>query len=76
MQGDLEDLAISDEASDTEDEDSEDDELDPITAERKRRARAQNRLRSGAGEPAKPEIKELLKLREPFIAMLRNVLAD
>jgi hypothetical protein len=50
--------------------------LDPIAAERKRRARAQDRLRSGAGEPVKPEITELLKLRDSFLTMLRTVLAD
>lgn len=74
-QADLEDLAISDAASNTSDEDSEADELDPIAVERKRRARRQDRLRRTAGEPAKPEISEILKLTESFGGMLRRVLA-
>ncbi|PGH14672.1 hypothetical protein AJ80_05853 [Polytolypa hystricis UAMH7299] len=75
-EGDLEDLAISDAASESDDEDTDDDELDPIEAERKRRAKRQDRLRRTAGEPVKPEVKEILKMRDSFGAMLRMVLAD
>lgn len=74
LQADLEDLAISDAASDVSDENSEDDDLDPITSERKRRAK--DNLRRTAGEPVKPPITELLKLEESFGAMLRFVLAN
>lgn len=57
------------------DSDSESD-ADPIAAERKRRTKKQDHLRRSAGEPQKPEIKELNKLKEPFLGMLRMVLAD
>lgn len=72
----MEDLAISDDASDASDEDSEDDDLDPIDAERKRRAKRQDHLRRTAGEPVKPEIKEIVKLQDSFTQMLRLVLAE
>ncbi|KAL1859296.1 hypothetical protein Plec18167_007773 [Paecilomyces lecythidis] len=75
-EADLEDLAISDEESDESDENSEDDDLDPIAAERKRRAKKRDHLRRAAGEPVKPEVKEVLKLQDPFVSMLRIVLAD
>ncbi|KAI1978886.1 hypothetical protein LOZ53_003330 [Ophidiomyces ophidiicola] len=75
-EADLEDLAISDEASDESDENSEDDDLDPIAAERKRRAKRQDRLRRTAGEPVKPDIQELLKMKDLFLQMLRQVLAE
>jgi len=65
-----------DEESLSEDEDESDDELDPIAAERKRRARKQDHLRRTAGEPIKPEIKEINKLHDSFLAMLRMVLAE
>lgn len=60
--------------SDEEDEDEEGD-VDGITAEQKMRAR-QERLRSGAGEPKKPEVKELDKLMDGFLVRLRLVLGD
>ncbi|KAK2806945.1 hypothetical protein FQN51_005747 [Onygenales sp. PD_10] len=75
-EADLDDLAISDLASNPSDEDSDDDELDPIALERKRRAKRQDRLRRSAGEPIKPQVSEILKLRESFGAMLRMVLAE
>lgn len=75
-EADLEDLAIADEESDASDEDTEDDDLDPIAAERKRRARKQDHLRRSAGEPVKPEVHEILKLQDSFRAMIRQVLAD
>ncbi|ODH13254.1 hypothetical protein ACO22_07445 [Paracoccidioides brasiliensis] len=75
-EADLDDLAIDDITSNTSDEDSADDDMDPIALERKRRAKLQDRLRRTAGEPVKPDIKEILKLRESFGAMLRMVLDD
>lgn len=63
-------------ASHSSDEDSAEDDLDPISVERKRRSKRQARLRRTAGEPVKPEIREILKMRESFGAMVRTVLAD
>ncbi|KAJ9495092.1 hypothetical protein LTR99_001941 [Exophiala xenobiotica] len=76
-EADLMDLRISDEEDDedSEDEDMEDD-LDPIQAERRRRKKAQDRLRRSAGEPVKPDVAEVLKMKDPFLAMLRMVLSD
>jgi len=71
------DLKISDEEDDEDSEEEEaEDDLDPIAAERRRRKKAQDRLRRSAGEPVKPEVFEVLKLKEPFLAMLRAVLSD
>ncbi|KAL7909208.1 hypothetical protein GGI35DRAFT_493214 [Trichoderma velutinum] len=70
---DLEDLAYDD-GSETEAE--EEDDMDPIDAERQRRAKKRDRLRRSAGEPVKPDISEVHKLKENFLIMLRNVLAD
>lgn len=75
-QADLDDLEFEDEESDTDDEDEETDELDPIRAERRRRAKKQDRLRRSAGEPVKPVIVEIDKLRDSFLVMLRMVLAE
>lgn len=72
---DLQDMNY-DYAGSSDDEDEEDDELDPISAERKRRAKKQDHLRRRAGEPAKPEVAEVHKLRESFLVMLRMVLAE
>ena len=71
------DMKISDDEDD-EDSDSEDaaDDLDPIDAERRRRKKAQDRLRARAGEPIKPDVREVLKMRENFLAMLRMVLSE
>lgn len=44
--------------------------------ERRRRIKKQDQLRRTAGEPLKPEVQEILKLRDPFVVMLRHVLAD
>ncbi len=73
-QEDLQELNF-DEESASSDENSADDDLDPIAAERKRRARKQDHLRRSAGEPQKPAIVEVLKLQPSFLAMLRMVLA-
>jgi Domain of unknown function in PX-proteins (DUF3818) len=75
-EADLEDLAIADAESDEDDEDTDDDDLDPILAERKRRARRQDHLRRSAGEPVKPDVVEVYKMQESFGMMLRQVLAD
>ncbi|KAF3762488.1 hypothetical protein M406DRAFT_107914 [Cryphonectria parasitica EP155] len=74
-QMDLEDMAYESE-SDSEDEAEEDDDLDPIEAERRRRAKRQDRLRRTAGEPIKPHVEEVHKLKENFLIMLRQVLAE
>ncbi|KAI5300728.1 hypothetical protein KEM55_005440 [Ascosphaera atra] len=49
-----------------------------ITAERRRRAkkRERERLRSTAGEPAKPPIKEIEKLKDDFTVLIREALAS
>lgn len=74
-QMDLEDMNYES-GSDSEDEAEEDDELDPIEAERRRRAKRQDRLRRSAGEPVKPHVEEVHKLKENFLVMLRQVLAE
>lgn len=74
---DLEQLKYDDEGEDGSTEEEEKiDELDPLAGERKRRQRAQDRLRRTAGEPVKPAVSELLKLQPSFLAMLRMVLAE
>ncbi|KAH7162773.1 hypothetical protein B0J13DRAFT_19008 [Dactylonectria estremocensis] len=72
---DLEDMAYDD-GSESEREAEEEDELDPIEAERRRRSKRQDRLRRSAGEPEKPSITEVHKLKDNFLVMLREVLAD
>ncbi|KAM3513821.1 hypothetical protein MY11210_002546 [Beauveria gryllotalpidicola] len=52
------------------------DDLDPIEAERRRRQKQQHTLRRRAGEPVKPEIHEVHKLKANFLVMLRQVLAN
>lgn len=74
-QMDLEDMAYDDESEDEDDAERED-ELDPIAAERQRRAKRRDRLRRSAGEPVKPEITEVHKLTENFLVMLRETLAE
>ena len=74
-QEDLEDMNYDD-GSDSELEAEQEDDLDPIEAERRRRAKRQDRLRRSAGEPVKPPIGEVHKLKENFLVMLREVLAD
>lgn len=72
---DLEDLNY-DIDSEEEAEAEAEDELDPIEAERRRRAKKQDRLRRGAGEPAKPQVSEVHRLKDNFVVMLRQVLAS
>lgn len=74
-QMDLQDMNYEEE-EESSDEDEADDDLDPIEAERKRRARKADHLRRTAGEPTKPEVIEVNKLQESFLAMLRMVLAE
>ena len=73
-QADLDDLGSEDESEDEALE--EEDNADPIASERKRRQKAADVLRRRAGEPVKPEVKELQGMRDGFLAMLRMVLAD
>lgn len=74
-QSDLADLGASSPIS-SEDEEDEKDDADPISSERRRRAKKQDHLRRSAGEPIKPAIKEVTKMKEGFLAMLRMVLAE
>jgi hypothetical protein len=71
----LEEMNMVD-GSDSEMDAEEEDELDPIAAERRRRAKQQDRLRRSAGEPTKPPVSESHKLKENFLVMLREVLAN
>jgi hypothetical protein len=73
---DLQEITYADEEEGSSDEEEEDDELDPIEAERKRRARKQDHLRRTAGEPLKPVVTEVDNLKESFLSMLRMVLAE
>jgi hypothetical protein len=76
-QMDLQEMTYSEEDGETSSSEEEaDDDLDPISAERKRRARKQDHLRRTAGEPVKPHIEEVQKLKESFLSMLRMVLAE
>ena len=75
---DLQDMDLADEDDDLSDtdEDEEDEDVDPIAAERRRRRRRQDMLKRSAGEPVKPEIKELGKMMPSFLSMVRVVLAS
>ncbi len=73
---DLAEMQDEDSSEEEEDEDEENGVGDPIAGERKRRKRVQDRLRRTAGEPIKPEIKQLGAMKEGFLAMLRMVLAE
>lgn len=74
-QMDLEDMAYGDD-SESEAELELEEDMDPIDVERRRRDRKQDRLRRNAGEPAKPSVSEVHKLKENFLIMLRMVLAE
>ncbi|KAK3394199.1 succinate flavoprotein subunit [Podospora didyma] len=69
-QTDLDDMAYEDD-SDSEAEQEAEEEMDPVEAERSRREKKQDRLRRNAGEPAKPEVVEVHKLKDNFLVMLR-----
>lgn len=55
-------------------EEEADDNADILSVERKRKAKRES-LRRHAGEPEKPGIQEILKLKDGFLVMLRGVLA-
>ena len=74
-QMDLEDMAYDDD-SESEAELELEEDMDPIDVERRRRSRKQDRLRRNAGEPAKPSVSEVHKLKDNFLVMLRMVLAE
>ena len=74
-QEDLDDMNYDD-GSEEEAEAEREDELDPIEAERRRRAKKQDRLRRSAGEPEKPQVSEVHHLMDNFLVMLREVLAN
>ena len=74
---DLQEMAYDDmDESDEEAAREEEEDLDPIEAERRRRSKRQDRLRRTAGEPTKPNVSEIYKLKENFLTMLRAVLAE
>lgn len=75
-ESDLAEMQSSLPFSSDEEDSMEDDNADPIASERKRRAKKQDHLRRSAGEPQKPAVHEVLKLKEGFLAMLRMVLAE
>ncbi|RKF57190.1 PX domain-containing protein [Erysiphe neolycopersici] len=57
--------------------DEKQDDLSPILAERRLRDHTnQANLRRTAGEPVKPEVTEIGKLRDDFLLMLRSVLSQ
>ncbi|KAI0851364.1 succinate flavoprotein subunit [Daldinia vernicosa] len=70
-EADLEDMSYDD-GSDEEAEAEEEDEMDPIEAERRRRSKKQDRLKARAGEPQKPEVSEVHRLKDNFVQMLRH----
>ena len=74
-QMDLEDMAYEDDSESEGDMEAEED-MDPIDAERKRRRKVQDRLRRYAGEPVRPDVSEVHKLKENFLVMLKMVLAE
>jgi hypothetical protein len=72
---DLEEMGYDDDSESEAEQEAEED-LDPIEAERRIRAKRQDRLRRSAGEPVKPQVSEVHKLKENFLVMLRMVLAE
>lgn len=72
---DLADMEYDDDSEEEAEAEAED-QLDPVEAERHRRAKKQDRLRRRAGEPPKPPVSEVHHLKENFLQMLRQVLAD
>jgi len=52
------------------------DDGDPIAAERKRRASRADMLRRNAGQPIKPTITEVCKMKDDFIVAMKKVLAE
>jgi len=72
----LEDIEDIEDDSDFEADGGRGEEEDEIVAERRRKKRQSEALRRRAGEPVKPEIRELVKLGPKFLDALREVLAD
>lgn len=70
------DMNLDEAEENSSDEDDDTDELDPLAAERMRRAKKRDFLRRTAGEPVKPDVYELSKLQSGFLTLLRLVLAD
>ena len=75
-ESDLADMQSSSPFSSDDEDSIEDETIDPIVSERKRRAKKQDHLRRTAGEPQKPPVHEVLKMKEGFLSMLRMVLAE
>ncbi len=73
---DLAEMRDSEAFESDEESSDEDGAADPIDSERKKRVKRQDHLRRTAGEPVKPEVRELQGLREGFLSMLRMVLAE
>lgn len=79
---DISDLGLTaddadEDAEEAEREAAEDEEgADLIGVERERRRRMREALASRKGEPEKPEVVEVGRLREGFVALLRGVLAE
>lgn len=71
----MDDLNHVDDDDFSSDEDENDDQANPIEVERRKRKKKQDHLRRRAGEPEKPDIKEVLKLSPDFLLQLRQVLA-
>jgi len=46
-----------------------------LAVERERRVKTREALRRRAGEPEKPQVKEILKMTPEFLVMLRQALA-
>ncbi|KAL9051202.1 MAG: hypothetical protein Q9162_006180, partial [Coniocarpon cinnabarinum] len=66
-EADISGLGLDDEASDDEDDDADDsdgEDEDPIAAERRRRGRVAEALKSRAGEPKKPKVGEINKMMD------------
>lgn len=74
-QGDLDDLAYMEDDDSEAEAERDDNNDDLLAAERKRRSRNLDMMRRRAGEPEKPPVKEILKLNDEFLRMLRQVLA-
>ena len=75
-ESDLADLRSGSESESEEDDIEGGGGVDAIAGERKRRAKVADKLKRSAGEPVKPEIRELEGLKDGFLSMLRMVLAD
>ncbi|KAL7273032.1 hypothetical protein RUND412_004134 [Rhizina undulata] len=75
-QADIEEINEIDNSREYGDEDDMDDAADPLEVERHKRELLKDQLKRRSGEPEKPEVTEILKLKEAFLLQLRMVLAD